>query len=168
MHKPILDGLESYLSGHLPALEKARFSAHLAECDDCRAELDLMQSHAELVRLLRPPVLIDPSPGFYARVMERIESQAAPSLWSIFLEPAFGTRLMVAALGLFVVLAGAAWQTQPDSMVLEEHNPVSVLAAYEMPPASGLDPQQDRNVVFVKLATYGGDQAASLLPVSSD
>jgi len=167
MHKPIQDGLESYLSGHLPSVERARFSAHLAECAECRAEVHALQGQAEMVRLLRAPV-VDPAPGFYARVMERIESQAAPSLWSIFLEPAFGTRLMVAALGLFVVLAGAAWQTQPDSLVLEEHNPVSVLAAYEMPPASGLDPQQDRNVVFVKLATYGGTASASLLPVSSD
>ncbi|HLN99831.1 MAG TPA: zf-HC2 domain-containing protein, partial [Pyrinomonadaceae bacterium] len=104
MHKPILDGLESYLSGHQPALESEQFSAHLATCPECRAELDSLQAQAEMMRLLRAPV-VEPAPGFYARVMERIESQTPFSLWSIFLEPAFGTRVMVAALGLFVVLA---------------------------------------------------------------
>jgi anti-sigma factor RsiW len=168
MHEPILDGLESYLSGRLTSDEHERFSAHLAQCSVCRQEVEAFREHAEMIRLLRPAEQVDPAPGFYARVMERIESQTVPSLWTIFLEPVFGGRLMAASLGLFLVLAGAVWQA-PQTVVLGEHNPVAVLAASEMQPASGEDVQKDRNVVFVNLATYGGGtETASLLPVSSD
>lgn len=168
MHEPILDGLESYLSGRLSTAERDRFDGHLAACSACRLEVEALREHAEMMRLLRAPEQLDPAPGFYARVMERIEAQTAPSLWSIFLEPAFGGRLLVAALSLFAVLAGAVWQAPSRPVVLGEHNPVTVLAAFEMQPASGEDPQRDREVVFANLASYGGGSSAPLLPVASE
>lgn len=166
MHEPILDGLETYLSGRLPSDQHERFCAHLSQCPECRQQVEAFREHAEMMALLRATEQMDPAPGFYARVMERIDSQTVPSLWSIFLEPVFGGRLMVASLGLFVLLVGAVWQA-PQTVVLGEHNPMSVLAASDMQPASGEDLQRDRNVVFVNLATYGGNPS-SLLPVSSE
>jgi anti-sigma factor RsiW len=169
MHEPIQDGLEAYLSGRLSTAERHRFLGHLAECSGCRLEVEALREHAEMMRLLRAPEQFDPAPGFYARVMERIEAQTVPSLWSIFLEPAFGGRLLVAALSLFAVLAGAAWRAPSRPVVLGEHNPVTVLATYEMQPASGEDPQRDREVVFANLASYAsGSDSASLLPVASE
>lgn len=168
MHEPILDGLEEYLSGRLPSEKQAQFVAHLERCSACREQVELFSEHAGLMRTLRAPEQVDPAPGFYSRVLDRIEAESAPSLWSVFLEPAFGGRLMAATFALFLLLAGAAWQS-PGSVVLEEHNPMTVLAASEMPPASGEDLERDRNTVFVNLATYGGGgNAVSLLPVSSD
>lgn len=169
MHQPIQDGLEAHLSGRLPAAERQQFLDHLAQCAGCRLEVDALREHAEMMRLLRAPQQLEPAPGFYARVMERVEAQTVPSLWSIFLEPAFGGRLTAAALGLFLVLAGAAWQAPARSVALGEHNPVTVLAAFEMQPASGEDRQRDREVVFANLASYGtGGASASLLPVASE
>jgi anti-sigma factor RsiW len=168
MHEPIVDGLEAYLAGRLQADQRERYTAHLAECAECREQVAVFSEQAGMMRALRAPELMDPAPGFYARVMERIEAQTAPSLWSVFLEPAFGGRLLAATFALFVILAGAVWQA-PASVVLEEHNPVTVIATGEMQPASGEDVQRDRNTVFVNLATYGGGgNSASLLPVSSD
>lgn len=168
MHEFIVEGLEAYLAGRLPSDKHEQFTRHLAGCPDCRRQVDAFAEHSLLVRLLRAPEQTDPAPGFYARVMERIESQAVPSLWSVFLEPAFGGRLLTAALCLFVILAGAVWQA-PVSVAYEENNPMTVLAAPEMMPASGEDPERDRNTVFVNLATYGGGgDPVSLLPVSSD
>ncbi len=168
MHDLIVDSLEAYLSGRLPSGKQEKFKAHLDECPDCRQQVSAFLEHSTMVRLLRAPEQAEPAPGFYARVMERIEAQTAPSLWSVFLEPAFGGRLLTAALCLLVILAGAVWQA-PDSVTLEENNPMTVLAAPEMMPANGEDIQRDRNTVFVNLATYGGGgDPVSLLPVSSD
>jgi anti-sigma factor RsiW len=168
MHEPILAGLESYLSGQLTSEAQERFAAHLAECAECRGAVEAFGEHAGMMRQLRSPVPMDPAPGFYARVMERIESQAVPSLWSIFLEPVFGGRLMAASLALSLLILAAVWTT-PHTVVLEEGNPMSVLASSEFAPASGQDMERDREVVFVNLATYGsGSNPASLLPVSSD
>lgn len=168
MHELIVDGLEAYLAGRLPSGKHDEFTAHLAQCPECRGQVDAFAEHSRLVQLLRAGEQSDPAPGFYARVMDRIEAQTAPSLWSVFLEPAFGGRLLAAALCLFVILAGAVWQA-PNSVTLGEGNPMTVLAAPEMMPASGEDVQRDRNTVFVNLATYGGGgDPVSLLPVSSD
>ncbi len=169
MHQAIRNGLEAYLSGRLPAAEQRQFLDHLSLCAGCRLEVDALREQADMMRLLRVEQPLEPAPGFYARVMERIEAQTAPSLWSIFLEPAFGGRLIAAALGLVLVLAGAAWRTPSRSVTLGEHNPVTVLAAFDMQPASGEDPRQDREVVFANLASYGtGGASASLLPVASE
>ena len=168
MHQPIEDGLEDYLTGRAATEYYRGFVAHLAVCVECAAEVGLMKQQADWMHELRAPADAEPSAGFYARVMDRIEAQSAKSFWGVFLEPVFAKRLALASLALFVVLSSAVWQTEP-SPVLHENNPVSLLASEQMPPATGVDPSRDRTVVLTNFASYGSERGPSpLLPVSSD
>lgn len=167
MHQPIEDGLEDFLSGKVESPRYQGLERHLAVCPECRDEVGGMMEQVQMLRTLRAPEAMDPNPGFYARVMERIEAQTANSFWSIFLEPAFGRRLMYASLALFVVLTSAVFQTNSESFNVEG-NPMTIMAAYDLPQASGEDPSHDREVVLVNLATYSTGATAAALPVSSD
>lgn len=168
MHQPIEDGFEDYLTGRAGTESYRGFVAHLAVCVECATVVGLMKQQAEWMHELRAPADAEPSAGFYARVMDRIEAQSAKSFWGVFLEPVFAKRLALACLALFVVLSSAVWQTDP-SPVLFENNPVSLLAAGELPAATGADPSRDRAVVLTNFASYGSSRGpAPLLPVSSD
>jgi hypothetical protein len=46
----------------------------------------------------------EPSAGFYARVMQRIEEHAQNSIWAVFLYSPFGKRLAFASLALALLL----------------------------------------------------------------
>jgi len=168
MHQPIEDGLEDFLTARAGTEQYKAFVAHLAVCAECATEVGLMKQQAEWMHELRPPADAEPSAGFYARVMDRIEAQSAKSFWGVFLEPVFGKRLALASLALFVLLSSAVWQADPAPELYGD-NPVSVLAGEVMPAATGADPGRDRTVVLTNLASYNtGDGLVPLLPVSSD
>jgi anti-sigma factor RsiW len=162
MHGPTFKGLEEYLSGSGESEQMRDCRQHLAECAECRRMVEELQNQAGLMRVLRAPEGTAPNPGFYGRVVNRIDAQRRGSPWSIFLEPAFARRLVFASLALFILMASAMWTSDP-AMPLHEANPVGIMAV-EMPHADGIDPHRDRDVVFVHLATYGG----AGLPISSD
>ncbi len=103
MHEPIRDNLEEYLRGSASKISQD-FQAHLEACEDCAGELREIETQADLLHALRPGEEIEPGAGFYARVMDRIESQGRASIWSVLLEPAFGRRLAVACATLVVLL----------------------------------------------------------------
>lgn len=167
MHEPVVDGLEEYLAGSATEQRLAIIEQHLAACAECRRELAAMRSQQALLRELRLPEPASPAPGFCARVMARIEARRAASIWSVFLEPAFGRRLGYAALALLVVLS-AAVLNGPGQAVVDESNPMAVFVL-EMPEAPGVDPGHDRAVVLTHLVSTGvaADEVPSL-PVSSD
>lgn len=113
MHESIRESLEDYLRN--PAGRQSReFHEHIQACRDCSAELGLLRTQAEMLRSLQPDREIEPRAGFYGRVMERIEDQRRSSIWSVFLEPAFGRRLAwtsaaaVLALGTYLISAELA------------------------------------------------------------
>lgn len=147
MHQPIIDGLEAYLAGE-PGPE---FVEHLASCPQCRETAELIAGQTSLVRSLRASAEIEPSPGFYSRVMDRIEGQRPSTIWSAFLEPLFAKRLVYASLALFVILSGIFLSTDvPMDQVasIDEVAPVAAQAS------SG---QTDRDTVLVQLSTWHGE-----------
>src|SRR5262245_16693572 len=98
MHRLIRERLEQVLAA--PAAENrqnatrvqnakhldAAGAEHLETCGECSAEIAAMREHAALLRDLRAPQEApEPSAGFYARVLERIEAQA-PNVWSLFFD----------------------------------------------------------------------------------
>jgi hypothetical protein len=100
MHHEIRNHVEDVLAG-----SKASPGAeHLDQCQECRAEIRGMREHASLLRELRAPAEAEPRPGFYARVLERIEAQGPISIWNLFTESAFGRRIAVASLALALLL----------------------------------------------------------------
>jgi hypothetical protein len=64
-----------------------------------------MREQAALLRELRAPeTSLEPRPGFYARVLERIEAEGPGSIWSLFFDSTFGRRLALASLALAALL----------------------------------------------------------------
>lgn len=103
MHREIRDHIENVLRGG-DALKDAQ--EHLAQCDECRREVRDMQEQTALLRELRAPedFAEDLRPGFYARVMERIEAEGPISIWNLFIESAFGRRIAAASLALALLI----------------------------------------------------------------
>jgi predicted anti-sigma-YlaC factor YlaD len=161
MHQEIRHNLEDFLRGEdhrngsrLPA----EFQAHLGECAECARELRSLQSQSQLLRSLATQRDVEPRAGFYARVIERIESQPA-SIWSVFLDRKFGFRLAVASAAL-VALLGTYLVTSEPSGPEFASSPAVVLT--DTPRASeanvqqedGRRQQQQRDAVLVDLASY--------------
>ncbi len=124
-----------------------------------------MQAHSHTIRALRPDADMEPLPGFYARVLERIEQTRPSSFWNVLVESAFGPRLALAS-AVLAVLMGIALVTQPVSrpapMQIDPASLTVVAGGREDVPApvlgasdeGGQDQDQVRNAVFVSLATY--------------
>ncbi len=112
-------------------------------------EWDTPFSDADLGLLLaelKAPAEVSPRAGFYARVMDRIESQRPRSIWSVFLEPLFGRRLVVASGVLMLVLGAALFvpgSEMEDGIVAQGQTTLSIDT-----------PDQDKNAVLVNLVTY--------------
>jgi len=149
MHQPIRDGLEDYLAGktRLPS----SFTAHLESCPECAAEAGLMKEQSRTLAALRASV--EPRAGFYARVLDRIEQQARPSIWAVMLEPSFGRRIAVACAMLTVFLGGYLISTEPGdqgarapSVIVDTRDPAG--------PESARLQAQDRDSVLVTLASF--------------
>src|SRR5437868_9672765 len=114
MHREIRDQIEEVLADSKPRLGAGTSEdyalkdtqQHLVNCSDCRAEVESMQEQAALLHELRAPegFAADPRPGFYARVMERIEAEGPISIWNLFIESAFGRRIAVASMALALLL----------------------------------------------------------------
>jgi anti-sigma factor RsiW len=153
MHEPVIGRLEEYLAGGGPF---ADVEEHLKNCANCRKELEAMQMHSSLFRSLRGDV--DPTAGFYARVMNRVETQARPSVWSLFGESVFAARLAYASATLLVALGTVLVTSSGPEEPLAVAAPERILAGESDPiPVTMEDPQQDRDVVLVNLATYRQD-----------
>ena len=160
MHEQVRAHLEDCLArrGSLPE----GVTAHLDSCSGCRAEWEAMESQAMLLRSLRAAEEAEPRPGFYARVLERIDSQRPFSIWSILLEPAFGPRLAIASAVLAVImgvfLVSGEPMNRPAPMQMEPASVATTVADDEDVPGPALygsvDQPQVRNAVFVSLATY--------------
>src|SRR5215831_13327314 len=100
MHRQMRDKIDSVLAGALePPLRE-----HLEQCAECSQEAAGMREHAALLQSLRPQAEAEPRPGFYARVMERIEAQRPISIWNLFFESAFGRRIAIASMALALLL----------------------------------------------------------------
>jgi anti-sigma factor RsiW len=155
MHEPVIGRLEEYLSGGGPF---ADVEEHLKNCANCRREVEAMQMHSALFRSLRSPQEIDPAAGFYARVMNRVETQARPSAWSLFGESLFAKRLAYASAMFLVVLGSVLVTSTEPEEPLAIAAPERILAGESHPvPVTMENPQQDRDVVLVNLATYQQD-----------
>ena len=47
---------------------------------------------------------MEPRPGFYARVLDRIEAQGPGSVWALFFDSLFARRIAMASLALALLL----------------------------------------------------------------
>lgn len=103
MHRVIRDHLEQVLGERPPAPDHPA-GKHLAECGECRAEVAAMREQAAMLRQWRPAEEMEPRPGFYARVLGRIEAQRPISVFTLFFDSMFGRRIAMASLALALLL----------------------------------------------------------------
>lgn len=149
MHQPVREGLEGYLAG----APDAGMLRHLNDCPECREAVAGLEFQSIVLRALRAPADLELPPGFYARVVDRIDLQKSGSFWNVFLEPIFARRLMYASAVLTVFL-GIALFTSPREDMAASSMPEQILAEENHPAAQLVDQEQDRNTVLVQLTTY--------------
>jgi len=153
MHPAIVDNLEEYISGALLPAALREFEAHLQTCPACREEVRGMQEMSTMFVALRPEEDVAPSPGFAARVMERVAADAAPSFWSLFsLDPWFGRRVVFASLVLLAVL-GSFLVSRETEYAPGPLSPEAIMAT-EQAPARHAPGMNDRDMMLVTLTSY--------------
>jgi hypothetical protein len=103
--------------------------------------------------MLAAPEEIEPRAGFYARAMEAIEARRRASVWCAFADPDFGRRLSFASLAIVLVLGSYMVFTEQGPR-FEVPSPVTFMAPEPAGHYVGADPQRDRELVLVSLASY--------------
>ncbi len=139
MHGSIRNNLESLLQGKIPD----DVSQHLSGCRDCADEVSVMREQSDLFRVLRADEEAEPSAGFYARVLQRIEERTKDSIWAFFAYSAFGKRLAFTSLSIAVLLGSyVVAQEELDGHLLAETT-VAAQVHYDVPVEGNASQQRD-------------------------
>jgi hypothetical protein len=118
-------------------------------------ELSSMQVQAKLFSTLRVAEELEPAPGFYARVLQRIEERAKETMWGAFLISPFAKRLTYSSLAVAVMLgAYVVSQETRDGHLLGGPTVIAQNAHYDAP-VTGSESQQ-RDAVLENFATHEG------------
>lgn len=102
MHGSIRSRLEDLLSAKRPVAEQEDRD-HLASCPECASELEILKAHSEMLHTLRAPEEMEPAPGFYARVLQRIEERTKESIWASLIYSPISSRIAYVSLTLALV-----------------------------------------------------------------
>jgi anti-sigma factor RsiW len=172
MHRHVREQLEEVLAesrgtSRTGAVSGAGDAAqkHLAECRECSGEVNAMRQQAAALREWRAPETVEaePRPGFYARVLERIEAQGPASIWSLFFDSPLGQRLAIASLALAallcVCLISAERFSAETPAVAQDDRPFAPdlrgqVVVGEDQPGVVLTGAPDQDSVLVNLVTY--------------
>ncbi len=151
MHGPVRDKLEELLqadSGQVGLTE------HLAACGECSSELTGMRLHAAQLTSLRAAEVSEPTAGFYARVLQRIEECEVDSFWSFFLDTTMNRRLAVASLTIALALGGYVALQQNSGRGMATSSLVALNAGvhYDAPVMG--TPAQQRDAVLENFAEH--------------
>ncbi|HLH40627.1 MAG TPA: hypothetical protein VKX39_15860 [Bryobacteraceae bacterium] len=151
MHRVIRDHLEGILA-ELQVEGDPQAISHLIQCPECRAEVEGMRAQAHMLREMRASA--EPRPGFYARVMERIEAQGAVSIWTVFSDSPFARRIAAVSMAL-VLLAGIFLYTSANAPRQTAENPTVLFISGQLPEQDQFQQgAPDRDTVLVNLVTY--------------
>lgn len=155
MHGSIRDRLEDLLAARGAAIEGHEgLAKHLSSCSQCLSELESMKAQSEFMRSLRALEEVEPSPGFYARVMQRIEERAKDSIWAVFIYSPSAKRLAYASLTIAIMLGTyVIAQESRDGHLWSA--PVMAQQFHRNLPVEGSQAQQ-RDAVLANFASYQG------------
>ena len=146
MHAVVMESLEEFLAGTLEPAERKPVEAHLAGCAPCREEVAAFQEVSSFFSSLRPEETVEPTPGFYARVAQSIETQKRQP-FGAFLDLAFARRMAFASLLTLTVIAGYLVSRDHSS---SGYNPGSVMAQQNLPSFDSSSPDN----MLVTLTSY--------------
>lgn len=114
MDKFLIRNLEGYLSGQLGEPHRREFERLLEKCERDRKAIEQMAHVSGLFGTLNLPEedSLGPSPGFHARVLDRIERNWQPPFWDFFLRPVVIKRVALASCAwLFLLFSANLYQT---------------------------------------------------------
>ena len=153
MHGSIRDRLEDLLGAGRKTVGDERL-AHLSACPDCSSEVNKMEAQSEMLRLLRAPEQVEPTAGFYSRVMQKVEEQRAKgSIWTTLATSPLRTRLVYASLTLAVVLGSYVIVQDDQDGISGGRGVVTQTAAHFDAPVFG-DLNQQRDAVLTNFAAH--------------
>lgn len=155
MHESIRHRLEELLAPGSPVRGNGSPHGHLASCRECSSEVAAMQSQAVLLRSLRAPEQAEPSPGFYARVMQRIEEGGVRSVWTVFAESHFGVRLAYASLTIAILLGSYVVSAEHRDGHLRGETTVAQDVDHDAPVSGDLAQQRDAVLENIALRQQG-------------
>ncbi len=149
MHDIIQDGLEEYLDGQV----RRDFQAHLDACSGCREEVLAFQECSGILTSLKIAEPVQPLPGFFLRVSERIEAERKPSFWSMFsLDAVFGRRVAFASV-MTLAVVGAFLVTQETNQTTPVPQTTdAIMASHDF--LTPHDSASERDQMIVQLASY--------------
>lgn len=150
MHGSMKDQLENLLVDGDPTADGNGAVAHLKSCSECSGEFLAMQVTAKQLQALRSTEELEPSAGFYARVLQRIEQRSHISEWGAFLYSPFSKRLAYASLSAALILGMYVFTAESMDGHLQ-----SSASAQEAPQFVGSQSQQ-RDAVLVNFASFEG------------
>ena len=133
MHRIIQENLEEILAGTLAGKMRETLEAHMAGCGECREEVHAMREMSSLLQVFRTEEMAAPPPGFYGRVVRRIDDRQESSLWMLLFQPAFARRVAFASLLLLATLGG--FLASREAEMASSPTAEMVLAAEEERPA---------------------------------
>ena len=151
MHGPTRDRLEELLNEATYATRvEPALRDHVSECGECKLEVNEMRAQAEWIRSLKATEELEPAPGFYARVLQRIEERAKRSIWYGLVYSPIGKRLAYASLSLALVLGFYVIAAEET-----DHGATTTSYAQLSPEVSAApNPDEQRDAVLVNFASY--------------
>lgn len=100
------DALDDYLAGHLPAVTRAAFDAHVAACPECQALVADVRAIRAVARTLGP---IEPPAHVWRNVRARVSAEAPPRTSLLDRLGFSGLQPLAAAAVLALVVSGLSW-----------------------------------------------------------
>ena len=152
MHGSIRDRLEDLLGADRSTPGRDEITEHVESCSECSSELETMRQQAQMLHSLKAPEEFEPSAGFYARVMQRIEERTKDSIWSAFIYSPFGTRLAYVSLTLAVVLGSYVVAHESRDGHLRGESTIAQSFHYDAPVTG--DQTQQRDAVLENFASH--------------
>jgi hypothetical protein len=141
MHGPVRERLEDLLQAKQG---QAKLGEHLAQCRECSSELTAMKSQAMQIAGLRALSNVEPSAGFYARVLQRIEECEIDSFWALFGDSPFGKRLAAASLTIALALGTyVVFQTADAPLAHQGIVAINGRLHYDFPVMGSQEEQRD-------------------------
>ena len=153
MHEIAIDGLERHLAGNA----SQAFYAHLAICEECRAEVAEMEQLSALFRDFQsgPETDLPPEPrlGFLNRVEMQIIDHQRKEAWGLFApDMAFFRNVAFASLMLLAGLGGYLFTHEIQFADNGGADAAAIMAQHD--PSADHSESADRDRLMVTLATY--------------
>ncbi|HEX4772070.1 MAG TPA: hypothetical protein VH351_14640 [Bryobacteraceae bacterium] len=141
MHGFIRNRLEDLLSAERPIAEKDDHADHIGSCSECASELEMFKAQGQMLRMLRAPEGLEPTPGFYARVLQRIEGRAKESIWASLIYSPVSSR--IAYVSLTLALVAGSYFIAAETREGHVRNGMVAQAHYDAPVTGSVAEQRD-------------------------